>query len=401
MVRELLEEKKINYRFCVENSLYEKIKKIKSAINAKKTIVISPCNKTTDGIVKYIQSIDQNCKIFVADKDKNKHFKTSDQYSYKSYEGFYKHNPSWAKQKGGANVFDIETIAKENPNMFAIISSPNFHETKIKNNFLQFINKKDIIYFHRNIFYPAFFYEDYETFLEQNIDRIDNIYNLIADELSKNIFKNYIKGLLKKDTDIMQNIDTYPQYFIDDIFTFSKEEVLVDVGAYTGGSIGEFYIHVNGDFKYIYSFELDKNNFEKIPNYIRMFMDENTLQKVKLINKGLYSQNTTCHINSEGASSAISNEASNENTAQLTKLDDEITVPPTFIKMDIEGSELEALKGGAETIRKYKPKLAICCYHKAEDIFELPEFILKLNPNYKIHFRHHSAGRLEFVMYCV
>ena len=73
----------------------------------------------------------------------------------------------------------------------------------------------------------------------------------------------------------------------------------------------------------------------------------------------------------------------------------------TFIKMDIEGSELSALKGGGGTIRKYRPKLAICTYHKPEDMWEIPEYVLSLHEDYRLYFRHYNYSRTETVMYAL
>ena len=64
----------------------------------------------------------------------------------------------------------------------------------------------------------------------------------------------------------------------------------------------------------------------------------------------------------------------------------------TFIKMDIEGSELEALKGASTTISANKPKLAICVYHKIEDFWEIPIYINKLAPEYKFYVGHHTVS---------
>jgi hypothetical protein len=72
-----------------------------------------------------------------------------------------------------------------------------------------------------------------------------------------------------------------------------------------------------------------------------------------------------------------------------------------FIKMDIEGSELCALKGASGTIRKYRPKLAISLYHKPNDIFEIPLFIQKEFPFYEMYIYHYTIHNEETVLYCL
>lgn len=72
-----------------------------------------------------------------------------------------------------------------------------------------------------------------------------------------------------------------------------------------------------------------------------------------------------------------------------------------FIKMDIEGSEYRALIGAEQTIRKYKPQLAISIYHKPEDIVQLPELILRYNPSYRLFMRHYTTKSDDTVLYAV
>ncbi|OOB79506.1 MAG: FkbM family methyltransferase [Epulopiscium sp. Nuni2H_MBin001] len=70
----------------------------------------------------------------------------------------------------------------------------------------------------------------------------------------------------------------------------------------------------------------------------------------------------------------------------------------TFIKMDIEGAELQALMGAKQIIKKYKPQLAISIYHKPQDIFELPMYVKSLVPEYKLYLRHYSYHYVDTVL---
>jgi FkbM family methyltransferase len=72
-----------------------------------------------------------------------------------------------------------------------------------------------------------------------------------------------------------------------------------------------------------------------------------------------------------------------------------------YIKMDIEGAEMDALAGAENVIRTYKPRLAISGYHKPSDLWEIPQKIVSLNPGYKLTFGHHSAVQWESVFYAI
>lgn len=73
----------------------------------------------------------------------------------------------------------------------------------------------------------------------------------------------------------------------------------------------------------------------------------------------------------------------------------------TLIKMDIEGAEQEALLGAKRIISEYQPKLAICIYHRIEDLWEIPLLIKELNPEYHLYIRNYEDRLDEIVCYAV
>jgi len=86
-------------------------------------------------------------------------------------------------------------------------------------------------------------------------------------------------------------------------------------------------------------------------------------------------------------------------SVDVVALDDAVERIPTLIKMDIEGSELEALKGAARLVRDHKPRLAISVYHLPRDIPDIVNFIMSLNSDYRIGFRHHHRLFMDTVCY--
>jgi FkbM family methyltransferase len=187
------------------------------------------------------------------------------------------------------------------------------------------------------------------------------------------------------------------QYFDLEEFKSNEEEVFVDVGGFDGmTSIGFLDWCKNSKEKSIYVFEPDSDNIEKCHNNLSKYTDN-----YKIIDKGCWSTEDTLKFKAQG-NGASSIDTTGENEVKVTTLDKELQDKKvTFIKMDIEGAEVEALKGAKNIIEKNKPKLAISIYHKPEDIWEIPKIIMQYCPEYRFWLRHYSLTSAETVLYAM
>lgn len=229
-------------------------------------------------------------------------------------------------------------------------------------------------------------------------ERIEKILDYLEDEQSKRVL---LKIIEKRAQGISDYTDIYDdnEYFRDDFFLWSNEEVYVDAGAYNGDSIVGF-IKKNSRFKKIFAFEADEDNYKMLTeSYVfQAFKD-----RMEIFNKGVWNtggvldfvsgMEVSCKVNVDV------NESGRNTQIECVALDDVIREAVTFIKMDIEGSEMMALEGAKKLISTYKPKLAICLYHKMDDLWSIPEYIHSLVPEYKMYIRHHGHLWCDTVLY--
>lgn len=189
------------------------------------------------------------------------------------------------------------------------------------------------------------------------------------------------------------------QYFTPEFMTYKEEEIFLDIGCLnlsTSIKMRKYCKHL----KKVYAFEPDPNNYKVCLE--RKKRHELQGVEVKLLPFGAWSERTILHFNpGKGGSSGVS--ADGSISVPVVPVDEAVDPADkiTMIKMDIEGSELEALKGAKKTIQRNKPKLAICIYHKPEDMTDIPLYIKELVPEYKLYIRHHSNFGTETVLYAV
>lgn len=192
-----------------------------------------------------------------------------------------------------------------------------------------------------------------------------------------------------------------PQYIEPDLFKLGKNEVFVDVGVFDLQDSINFNDWSANSCKKIYGFEPDPTCYQRSLARLNQ-MNPDFQNKMELIHKGLSTKNGVLEFpavyNPSGG-----NQLSSYDTVsvEVVSLDSFLAGEPvTFVKMDVEGAEMDVLRGMEWTIRHHKPRLAVCVYHKHEDIFEISSYLLDLVPEYKFYLRHYNSNETETVLFC-
>ncbi len=237
------------------------------------------------------------------------------------------------------------------------------------------------------------FITDFKDDYKNNQDKYNEIFDLLEDDKSRKIFEKVINFKISFNFDFMQGFTNNheAQYFDKEIIPEIKDIRFVDGGAYIGDTLKEV-IKNFPDYKKIYCIEpsdlhinIAKKNFAEEKN-------------IEFINCGLGNKKQLTQTNKEDVQINCDH---NYQTNNIDTLDNIINEEVDYIKLDIEGAEQDTIDGAKETIKKYKPILAICIYHKAEDWYRIPQKVLEINPEYKVYLRHYMEGIYETVMYFI
>lgn len=252
---------------------------------------------------------------------------------------------------------------------------------------------------------PFLTYYDYK--IKKEFPSIVKVYEMFDDE-SKQIYVNVIMHKLSGDS--FAEISSSNQYFCLPQFNdiLRHNEVFVDCGSYVGDILEKFIWNSQGLFKKIYAFEpvprmYNALNFRKDRLLLEWGLNnDKIITENKFVGKCFDVHGLSV---SDVVTSSSINDKSSENAAMIKQIsiDEYFEIQketPTFIKVDIEGAEMDMLEGAKNTIKNNKPLLAICVYHRFSDLYTIPLTLRQLNPDYKMSLRHHSNAEWETVLYC-
>lgn len=239
---------------------------------------------------------------------------------------------------------------------------------------------------------PQFVKESRED-IKNNWKNWQRLYNALADAESKQVLDDILSYRLTGDSFYMAKyaVRFKDQYF--EPFLNLQNEVFVDAGGFDGDTTEEFCKRYP-DYKKVYIFEPSSTNIAKAKKRLANFREINFLEL------GISDMVGTLWFDPD-AGSASSVSESGTCKIEVTTLDQQIEEPITFLKMDLEGWENNALAGARQHILNDHPKLAISVYHHPSDFWQVFEYVLQLRSDYKVYLRHYTEGWSETVMYFV
>lgn len=186
------------------------------------------------------------------------------------------------------------------------------------------------------------------------------------------------------------------QYFDRDIMVPRSGEVFVDGGCFNCNTDREFVKWCSGNYEKIYAFEPDPANYQ----YCLKQCEKEEIRNIEIYDKGLWDKEAELSFEETGGQGS----KIGEGTAVISATSIDTVAgdhPISFIKLDVEGAELRALQGAERIICRDHPRMAVCVYHKPQDIIEIPEYILKLDDRYKLYIRHYQMSPCETVVYAL
>ncbi len=217
-------------------------------------------------------------------------------------------------------------------------------------------------------------------YLDENLPKINKLYNMLADEKSKEVLQNCINHAISGNIDYLFLAETDKFEIYNDILSENQTGYL-DCGAYDGDTVLE-YVKYKGKQGKIIAVEPHPKNFAKL------LKNTEGIEGVECLNVGIYDKHGEISFTKDaGRHSAVSE--TGKITIETMPVDEIATYETSYVKLDVEGCEREALLGGIKTL-KQRVNLLVACYHKMGDIWEIPLLINEINPDYKIYLRRQS-----------
>ena len=221
-------------------------------------------------------------------------------------------------------------------------------------------------------------------YFHENREKLDQAFAFLEDEQSKKTFLCILNYKISGKISYLKDCETSAALPFLNILALSDNEVYIDGGAYTGDTVLEFAQNVQ-DYRRIIAVEPDRKNFKKLA------ANTAALKRTECLQIALHSVRGEIPFAARAGRNSSLDEGGSE-TVAADSIDNILDGgEATLIKLDVEGQEAEALRGAEKTIAKCKPKILAAAYHRSPDLFEIPLFVKKIRPDYRVYIRHYPG----------
>lgn len=233
----------------------------------------------------------------------------------------------------------------------------------------------------------------------QQRDRVLAAFDLWADATSRREYIAQVAWRLSFDFEGMQPHDLAAIYFPTGLLHLGPDEVFVDCGAFDGDTIRDFLAASSASFEAIHAFEPDPTNWAALSAYVAGLPPD--VQRRVTMTRAAVADRPGRTTFSAGAGPA-SHVGGGDLEVTTVTLDEWLgDRRPTFIKMDIEGAEPEALAGAARLVRDAAPILAVSCYHRQDHLWSIPLLMRSMSSDYAFYLRPHDVESWDLVCYAI
>lgn len=229
--------------------------------------------------------------------------------------------------------------------------------------------------------------EQKQIALSEHLDDFVGLFGRLGDRRSKAVLHAVISNWYRYDfASTARSMEyLYDDYFDLDLVQCTKNEVFVDLGAYTGDTLASYLRCYGGDcYRRIYCYEMAPDSFAVLSERF------GALRDVELRQKGVSDSPGAMALDGSGGDPSAFRLVPGDGV-EVTTLDGDIAEPVTLIKADIEGFEHRAILGARRHIAEDRPRLLISVYHNNDDIWRIPQTLDAIAPGYRYYLRFRSS----------